>query len=214
MRGVIESLRAETTERWLVRAMQAALAGVLLYGIWTFRLGMVANGALALGATFLPALLRREYGYSMDVGLVLWMTVAVFLHSVGSLGPYRWFQWYDEIAHTVSAMVIAGVGYASFRAFECHSDAVDVPEEFRAVFIVVFVLAAGVIWELLEFASGGLGTLTGARAPLVVRGIDDIVTDMMFNTVGGLLVAVWGTGYVDGLVGFFRRRLVASESDE
>jgi hypothetical protein len=120
------------------------------------------------------------------------------LHTVGYLGLYEQYQWYDEITHTVSATVVAGVGYASFRALELHSDAIEVPPEFRAVFIVVFVLAAGMVWEVFEFAFGGLVT---------VYGIDDIVTDMVANAFGGVLVALWGTHHVRDLVGFVRTRI-------
>lgn len=198
---------SDETERLLVRGMQLALLGVVFYGLATASLGMVSNGVVALAITLLPALLRREYGYSMDVRLVFWLTAAVFLHSVGSLGPYSWFPWYDNVTHTVSAMVAAGFGYASFRALELHSDEVDVPAEFRAVFIVVFVLAVGVVWEIGEFATEALAHRLGVRPPLVVGGIDDIVTDMIFNTVGAVIVAVAGTDYVGDLVGFFGRLL-------
>lgn len=194
-------------ERLLVRAMQLALVGLLVYGLATFQLGMAANGGLALIVTLLPALLRREYGYSMNAGLVLWITVAILLHSIGSLGLYDQFSWYDEVTHTISATLIAGVGYATLRAFERHSDEIDVPSEFRAVFIVVFVLAFGVLWEVFEFAAVFFSRVLGVSAPVTVYGIDDIVTDMIFNTFGAILVAVWGTGYFDGLVAFLRRRL-------
>ncbi|SFG48087.1 hypothetical protein SAMN04488063_2183 [Halopelagius inordinatus] len=193
--------------RLLVRAMQFVLFGLVVYGAATLQLGMVANGLLALAVTFLPAALRREYGYTMAPGLVLWITVAIFLHSVGSLGLYDQFSWYDEITHTVSATIVAGIGYAALRAFERHSDDIDVPSEFRAVFIVVFVLAFGVIWEVFEFGAVFIAQLLGVSSPVTVYGIDDIVTDMMFNTVGAVLVAVWGTGYFGGLVSFLRRRL-------
>jgi hypothetical protein len=136
----------------------------------------------------------------MDAGLVLWITIAVLLHIGGSLGLYAQYQWYDAITHTVSATLIAGVGYAAFRAVELHSSAIDVPSAFRAVFILVFVLAAGVVWEVLEFALGGFVT---------VYGVDDIVTDFVFNAVGAAIVAIWGTGYVTRLVGFFRGQLRA-----
>ena len=185
-------------KRHLTRGLQVVLVGLVGGGVVTARPGMVASGGIALGVTLLPAVLRREYGYSMDPGLVLWITVAVVLHTAGSLGLYRQFQWYDEVTHTVSATIIAGIGYASFRALELHSDEIDVPAEFRAVFIVVFVLAAGMVWEVLEFALGGLVT---------VYGIDDIVTDLVFNAVGAAVVAIWGTGYVSGVVRFFRERL-------
>lgn len=189
----------DTQERRIVRGLQLGLVMLFGYGVVTFQFGISGTAGLALGITLLPAWLRLEYGYSMDAGLVLWITTAVILHTVGSLWLYEAYQWYDEIAHTVSASVIAGLGYAAFRAFELHSDEMNVPSTFRSVFIVVFVLAIGVIWEVLEFALGGV--------VVTVYGIDDIVTDFVFNAVGAVIVAIWGTGYVSKLIGFFRRRL-------
>lgn len=189
---------SDAHERLITRGLQLVLGGVLVAGVVTTQVAMAVTGSIALGVTLLPALLRREYGYSMDAGLVLWITVAMLLHTVGSLGLYEQYQWYDEITHTASATIIAGIGYASFRALELHSEVIDVPSQFRAVFIVVFVLATGVFWEVLEYALGGFVT---------VYGIDDIVTDFVFNAVGAALVAIWGTGYVRNLVGFFYDRL-------
>lgn len=189
---------SDSQERLLARGLQVLLLGLLAFGVATIQMGMVITVGIALGITLLPALLRREYGYSMDAGLVLWLTIAMVLHTAGMLGLYAQYQWYDEVTHTVSATLIAGIGYASFRALELHYDAIDVPSEFRAIFIVVFVLAAGILWEVFEFAFGGLVT---------VYGIDDIVTDLVFNTIGAVVVAIWGTDYVNNFVGFFIDRL-------
>ena len=175
---------SDSKERLVARGLQLVLAGLTVYGIWIGRTEIAVSGVLTLSITLLPALLRREYGYSMDAGLVLWITVAMVLHTAGYLGLYDQYQWYDEITHVVSGTIIAGVGYASFRALELHSEAIDVPSEFRAVFVVVFVLAAGMVWEVFEFTFGALVT---------VYGIDDIVTDMIANAVGGILVVAWGT---------------------
>jgi len=198
---------SETRARLLTRILQFLLAVLVVYGVATLRAGIAVNGGGALAVTLLPALLRREYGYSMDSGLVLWITVAVCLHSLGSLGLYEWFQWYDNITHTISATIIAGSGYAVFRAIERHSDDLNVPGEFRAIFIVVFVLAMGVFWEILEFGAEGLGNALGGGSVLVVYGIEDIASDLVFNTLGAVLVALWGTEYVDGVVAFLRTRL-------
>lgn len=189
---------SDSQERLVTRGLQLVLVGLIAFGVATVQVKTIVTAGIALAVTLLPALLRREYGYSMDPGLVLWITVTMILHTAGSLGLYRQYQWYDEITHAASATLIAGVGYASFRAWELHSDDIDVPSEFRAVFVVVFVLAAGVFWEVLEFALGGI---------VPVYGIDDIVTDFVFNAVGAVIVALWGTDYVSNLVGFFSNRL-------
>lgn len=204
---------SDVQERRLVRVLQTGLAGLVVYGIVTLKIGIILNGVFSLLITFVPALLRREYDYYMDAGLVLWITMAVGLHAVGSLGIYEQYQWYDIITHTISSTVVAGFGYAGLLAFESHSDALDVPSAFRGVFVVVFVVAFGVFWEILEFGAVVASNRLGVESPLIVFGIDDIVTDYIFNTVGGLAVALWGSEYIGGLVTFFRRRLESASSN-
>ena len=206
MRGLASFGRSERGQQLLTRLLQASLAGLSLYGLVTVQLGMAANGAFGLTVTLIPAALRREHAYAMSPGLVLWITVAVSLHSFGALGPYEWFSWYDSVTHTLSATLIAGLGYATFRGFERHSTELSVPGRFRPLVVVVFVHAVSVLWELVEFASGVAPAVLGIEAPLVVYGVDDIVSDMVFNTLGALLVAAGGSGYFAPLAGFFRRR--------
>lgn len=55
--------------------------------------------------------------------------------------------------------------------------------------------------------------MLGIGSPVRVFGIDDIVTDMVFNTLGALLVAIWGTGYFADFVPFLRRRISSSDDD-
>lgn len=60
---------------------------------------------------------------------------------------------------------------------------------FRALFILIFVLAFSVIWEVIEFAAVWLSHILGA-SPIHVFGVNDIVTDMVFNTAGAVIVAI------------------------
>lgn len=209
---LLETLRAAGKQRALAYLLQGVLALILLYGLLTLRLGMAANGAFGLTLTLIPAVIGREYHYTMSPVLVLWITIAVALHSVGSLGPYQWFSWYDSVTHTVSATIAGGLGYATFRGIERHSEELVVPARFRAVFIFVFVLAISVIWELIEFSTGIIPSLVGIDAPLVVYGVADIVTDMLFNTLGAVVLAVGASGYFKSLGNFFRRRFDSNSS--
>jgi phosphoglycerol transferase MdoB-like AlkP superfamily enzyme len=185
-------------KRAIAAVLQAFLLGVALFGVVTGGASTVVTAGIALFITFVPALLHREFGYSLNSELLVLLTLAVSIHTAGAMGLYERFTWFDNIAHTVSAMVVAGIGYAGFRALELHSPEIDVPGRFRFLFILVFVLATGVFWEVIEFALGDLMT---------VYGVNDIVTDMVFNLVGAVIVAVWGTTHLGGLVGFFVRRL-------
>jgi hypothetical protein len=185
--------------RIAVRALQAVLGAIAVFALVRTNATLFVNSGGPLAITFLPALFRREYGYAMDTGLVLWITVASTLHAAGALELYAAFGWYDSLTHAVSASLIAGVGYAIARAVERHSRAVAFNREFRATFIILFVLAVGVGWEILEFASGGLASIVGGEAVLAQYGTSDIVNDLVFNTVGAFIVAGWSTAHFEGI---------------
>ena len=183
-------------KRQATRGLQLILAGLVVYGLVTVDVGLLVNATVGLAVTFVPALLRRDFSVPMDPGLTLWITFAVLLHAIGTLGPYRQIGWYDQVAHLVSAGVVAAVGYAAVRAVDIHDDRVEIPPRFMFVFILVFVMAFGVFWEILEFAIERTAELLGVGAPLTQFGVDDVVLDLLADAVGGLVIALWGTAYL------------------
>lgn len=198
---------SDRSHRLAVRGMQLMLLAIAAYGLVRLKLGLFLIGAITLAITLIPALLRREYDYRMNTGLTLWITLAVTLHVLGALGLYGNFPWYDSVAHTVSATFIAGIGYALARTAELHTDAVSFRSGFRGVFVVLIVLAAGIAWEILEFASGGLATILGGQPVLTQYGVDDIASDLVFDAAGAVLVAVASTDRFEELVHTLRSRV-------
>lgn len=196
MRLALTTVQARTTSRLL----QVAIAGILVVGLVRVNLSVVVNAVLALGATFLPALLARDFDIQVDAGLVLLLTTALFLHTLGMLGLYSGVWWYDHVTHTLSAMLVAGVGYTATRAVDRYSDAIYLPREFLALYIVLFTLAAGVFWEVLEFLARELAEWLALDPVLVQYGLGDTLVDLVFDTVGAVAVALFGTERFDGLV--------------
>ncbi|WP_121821128.1 hypothetical protein [Halostella salina] len=203
---VRETLGVADSPLWaVVRGMQATLAAVTAYAVVTVDPTLVVNAGLPLLVSFVPDILDRHYERDVGGGLAVWIAAATFLHTVGALGPYEWIGWYDQVTHTLSATLVAGVGYAVVKALDESSGAVEFPPEFRFLFIVLFVLAFGVVWEVAEFASGGLASLVGGEPVLAQYGQRDIVLDLTFNAVGAVAVGLWGTGYFDGIAAVLSR---------
>jgi len=201
-------------QRQAARGMQLSLVGFLFVGVYEGDASIVANSGLGLAVTYLPAVLERDYGIPMDAGLTLWITSAVFLHALGMVGlpgsetnfyAPGGIPWWDHLTHALSSSVVAGGGYAVVRAVDEHSDDVELPPRFVSVFILSTVLAAGVLWEVVEYALMTVGDLTGGSV-LTVFGIGDIVLDLVFNAVGAVVVAVWGTAYLGGVASAVRQR--------
>jgi uncharacterized protein (DUF697 family) len=205
----------ERRQRQLVRAMEFVLVGLLFVALDHRNVGGVVTAAVALGVTKLPSVLERDYRLELDAGLTLWLTTAVFLHTIGvvvlpgtEIVLYNEIPGYDHVTHALSASVVAGVGYATVRAFDDHSDEVDLPRRFTFVFVLLFVLAFGVGWEILEFTIGEVTEALGiAVSGATQHGLEDTMMDIVFNTVGGVVVAAWGHAHLSDVVGELQRRM-------
>ena len=169
--------------------MQTILIGLLLFGIYDPNPKVIINSLIALSITFLPALLERNYRLSLDPWLALWITAAVFFHTLGSAGLYGYFGWWDHLTHAFSASLVAGIGYITVRAIDLHHPEIHLPKRYIFVYVIIFVMAFGVIWELFEFGLDVIAEATEIQMPLAQHGIDDTVRDMMFNTLGAIIVA-------------------------
>jgi hypothetical protein len=200
-------------QRRLTRGMQFVLVGIVAYGVVAGAPKAITNGGLGLFVTLLPALLERNYDIPLDPWLGVWITAAVFFHTIGSAGFYARVWWWDHLTHSLSASLIAGAGYTTLRAVDLHNEAIRIPTRFAFVFILVVVLAFGVVWELFEFGLDLLADETGVTMPLAQHGLDDTVLDMTYNTLGALVVATFGQAHLSGVAERVREALFSVSAE-
>ncbi|NEU56234.1 hypothetical protein [Halorussus sp. MSC15.2] len=198
-------------QRRITRAMQAVLLAVVVYGVAAGQPKAIVNGSIALLITTLPAVLERNYEIPLDPWLGLWITTAVFLHTLGSAGLYAQIGWWDHLTHAFSASLAAAAGYITARSLDLHSDDISIPARFAFVYILVVVLSFGVVWELFEFALDVAADETGLTMPLAQHGLDDTIRDLMFNSLGALMVAFFGQVHLTGVAETIREELFAPE---
>ena len=187
-----DAMEQSPKHRLVLRTLQVILVSIVGYSVVTVQGDLFLNSAVPLGLTFLPTIARRRYDYPMHAKLALLISFAATMHALGALGPYSSTDWYDTFTHALSSTLVAGVGYALAHGLELHTDRVSFSSRFRGVFIILFVLAVGVLWELMEFGTGLFAGAVGDEI-LAQYGVSDIVKDLVFNTVGAMVVALWGT---------------------
>ncbi len=194
-------------QRRLTRVMELSLVGMFFVGLYGGDTGIIVNTTVALGATRLPSLLERDFDVTLDPALALWITAAVWLHAVGTVGLpgaeqnlYATVVGFDHVTHALSASVVAGVGYTTVRALDEHSSEVRFPPRFTFVFVLLFVLAFGVVWEVIEFGVSELAAAGGGDPVLTQYGLEDTLLDLVFDSVGATIVATWGTVHLTGVV--------------
>lgn len=214
MKGLIKAPKRALPprrQRRVARVMQAILAVLFLYGVYTGAPKTITNAGFGLVVTFLPAIIRRNLRFTLNPFLALWITAAVFFHALGSAGLYGGIEWWDHLTHALSASVIAAAGYVTVRVLDIHHDEISLPREFVFVYVIIFVMAFGVIWELFEFGLDILAEQTGLQMPLAQHGLEDTVVDMMFNTLGAIIVAVFGHVYLTEVSEEVRQRFLLED---
>ena len=180
-------------------AMQFVLGGLLVYGLVVRDVPTITNAGIALTVTFLPAFLERNYRLPIEPELVIWLTAAAFLHTLGSAGLYDYLGQWDSLTHALSASLVAAAGYTVVRAIDLHSDEVYLPSRTMFAFILLFVLAIGVVWELAEFAIDLAARRFGFEAVLAQHGVNDTVGDLLFNLAGAIVAATLGATYLTNI---------------
>jgi hypothetical protein len=210
-----------TAQRALVRLLQTLMLLIFAAGLYYGNSGVAVNAAVGVLVTLLPGVLERRYALTMNVGIVLWITIAMFLHALGTLplpgldflSPYKAVWWWDHMTHALSSSLVAGAAYAVTRAVQEHTEHINMPPKFMFAYLLVFVMAFGVVWELLEFYIAVAAEAFGVPRVLTQYGLDDTVLDLFYNTLGGLLVAVFGTAHLSGLSADLADRLAGRSAN-
>ena len=205
---------SERDRRLVVRALQVALVGVIVVGLYQRSVSTVINAAVALALMELPAVLERNLELPLDFRLTLWLVVPVFLHALGSMGLYAAVGVWDNLTHALSSSLVAAAGYTTVRALDVHYDGVYLPGKFVAAFLLIFTLAFGVFWEILEFAIDGAATMTGTDSVLAQHGLDNTMLDLVFDAVGALVVAVWGSAHLSRVSDTLAERMADQRDSE
>lgn len=175
---------------------QGCILVVLLEAMRRRDIAAAVNAFVSFVVVFLPLLVElvaREGGSAtVDFGpeLPLWIAVAGLLHSIGMLGPYDSVRWWDTLTHTVSAMLVAALVYAGLVVIAEETAVGGQWAGGVAVITILFMIAVGVFWELIELVARAVGDRYDVEPVLVHYGWRDTASDLVFDVVGTLIVVV------------------------
>lgn len=175
----------------LSRGMQAGMVGVAIAGVVTHNLTWVPAAVVSLLISAIPALLRRDRKLVLPVELNFWIVLALFLHVVGGFsGFYNNVPGWDHVTHLMSASLIGALGFVVVVTIDKYVDSIYLPRPFLVFFIMMFSMAMGVLWEIMEYVNDSLA------GTLLQYSLSDTMYDLLFDGFAGLIVALLGTQYL------------------
>lgn len=179
--------------RWAVVLSVVMQASMVLFSIYAFISGNLrwfVSGIFCLGATMVPSIYTRNTKVVLPPLLHLWICVALFLHVFGgTMGYYSDVWWWDHLTHFISGSLISILGFTVLVSIARLSKTLYIPALLVPVFILLFILATGVVWEIFEFFSD---TVFGTG---MQYSLEDTVYDMIYNIYGGIFASVIGYRY-------------------
>lgn len=118
---------------------------------------------------------------------------------------YGRFNWWDDLLHGISGMLLGIVGYSVINIFnKIENNTIKFTPFFVSIWVVCFALALGSLWEIMEFVTDGLfglnsqqyllgsGTFDDTEPLVGHEALRDTMQDLMLDLLGSLVIAVIG----------------------
>jgi uncharacterized membrane protein YjdF len=179
---------------YLAYLFQALIAANGIYALLTGRYGEMFTAFFMLGLTVVPYVAADRLGIRFPWFVFFLIALSLWLHIAGYVqGWYvTLYPYYDKIAHLVSGVSVALIGFLGVIFLERYWHMRLTPL-FVAGFTVIFGLALGAVWEIYEFMVDQVfgGSLNGPMQ----NDLGDTMLDLIFVLVGSAAVALVGIAY-------------------
>ena len=157
----------------------------------------------------LPIVLRKRFMIQIPLMITVMCALFGFVAMVmgDGLNFYGKYSWWDSVLHFFSSCVLAFVGlWIITIIFEKQDQLVLSNKLFLSLYVLIFGLSCGAVWEVCEYAYDAIaGTNTqqfmATTTASIVSAEDvplcghealrDTMGDMILNLVGSLLVAIF-----------------------
>ena len=163
--------------------------------------------ALMIFLTFVPNILHRiihiKIPHLMEVIFVAFCFCCLILGDVADF--YGKFDWWDSLEHGMSGVLLGILGYAIINTFnKVEGNRLKYSPVFVSMWVLCFALAAGALWEIMEFITDGLfglnsqqylttpGTFDKAVPLEGHEALRDTMEDLILDFVGALFISVLG----------------------
>jgi uncharacterized membrane protein YjdF len=119
------------------------------------------------------------------------ITAALFVHIAGGiLSLYYTIPHYDDIAHFVSSILVAFLAFVVIYILDEYWEGLHMDKYAMAFFVVMTTMAMGVVWEFNEWTTD---LIFGSNEQW---GLNDTMTDLLIDTIGGIIMAVVGVNLI------------------
>jgi hypothetical protein len=182
------SLTVTAALSWFMKLLMVILLPVELYkGDYLFSILLVLSVILSL----IPSIVEKSYRVTLPFELDLLITLSIFLNTFMGEGMnfYQSVWLYDKALHVYGSVVFGLLAFVVVYTMN-YTRKVRLSLPFIGFFTVIFTMALGGIWEIMEFAVDSFFGKT------TQSGLTDTMWDLINDLIGGFITAGIGMFYV------------------
>lgn len=181
----------------LIYVLQFLILMTVLFSIVSGNFFVSVIGTIALCITFIPYYFGRKTHIIIPWEVTSLIAFALYLHIAGySQGWYAsLYPYYDKFAHFVATIMVGMIGFLLVVILH-RLGQMRLSRLMSFFFILIFTMAVGGFWEIFEYS---MDLVFGNRLffnRLLQHGLDDTMIDLIFDLIGGLIVAAFGAWYL------------------
>lgn len=142
-----------------------------------------------VGCGLIPIIIIMFTKFEMSLPIIIFYLLFLFgTQYLGSLQGFYRNGWWDSFMHLISGILIGFFGIDLYKRLLRKDRIGPLSPWFVFLFLLSFSVFCGVVWELYEFSMDQLFDMG-----LQGGGNIDTMTDLVADTIGGLLVSIWYT---------------------
>ncbi len=137
-----------------------------------------------------PIILKRNLEFTVHWLIELLLVFAISLHIWGGVLHLYSLPFYDKIAHFLASAIVAFFALIVIYILDVFSPRIHMDLVTLAFFIVIFTIAMGAIWEIVEFVADQI--FAGGK-PLAQISLQNTMWDLIADSIAGILMGIFGT---------------------
>jgi hypothetical protein len=145
----------------------------------------VAIGGVLCGAVPLLLAIFTKLSFNLPI-VISYLVFLVGSQYFGSIAGWYGLGWWDTFMHFISGAILAFTAVALYERLVHRDASPDISPLLVFLFTLSFAALGGVLWEIYEFSSDLFFDMT-----LQGGGNHDTMIDLISDTAGGLIIAVW-----------------------
>ena len=193
-------MRQILIHRRLTHVLQAILVVEIVVAVWNHQwlAAVITTGIVmvTLGPFFLGKFFRVFIPPEFVLFAIAFVFASLFLGEIH--GYYTRFWWWDIALHSGSGFLLGIIGFLLVHVLnETEDIGLHMKPGFVAFFAFVFAVGMGALWEVFEFTMDSFFGMNMQKEMLGdPSGLTDTMWDLIVDTLGALIIAVLGYGYV------------------